>query len=90
MNLIPIESSNIHSAGYDPETRVMCVRFRDYVHKGNGVVKPGAVYEHLDVSPEAFEAFMAAESKGAHFAAHIRRFERTGESRGFEHRKVEE
>jgi hypothetical protein len=82
MNLTPVESSNIHSAGYDPETRVMRVRFHDYTHKGNGVVQPGRVYEHLDVSPEDYAAFMAAESKGAHYARHVRGT--------FEHRKVEE
>ena len=63
LTLIPISSSNIHSAGYDPETRVMRVRFRDYVHKNNGVVQPGRVYEHLDVSPEAWRAFMAQTAR---------------------------
>lgn len=84
MNLTPIESSHIHSAGYDPETRIMRVRFRDYIHKGNGVVKPGAVIDHLDVAPEVYEAFMASDSRGKHYNDHIRQ----SSDRGFEHRRV--
>lgn len=80
----PIESSNIHSAGYDPEARVMRVRFRDRTDK-HGTVKPGSIYEHLDVPQEAYDAFMAAESKGSHYATHIRRHQRGG----FEHRRVD-
>ena len=85
MQLTPINSSNIHSVGYDLDTRTMRVRFRDRTDR-HGAVKPGGIYEHQDVPQEAFDAFMAAESKGAHYAQHIRR---TGE-RGFEHRKVED
>ena len=61
MNRIAVESSQIKSAGHNPETRTMEVEF-----------KSGAVYLYNDVSAETFLIFMAAESKGRHFRDHIK------------------
>ena len=55
-------SSNIKGAGYDEDTRTLIVAFIS-----------GATYTYDNVPPEAFDAFMAADSKGRHFMRHIRK-----------------
>jgi KTSC domain len=43
----------------------------------------GRIYRYLDVPPEVYEAFMAAESKGRYYNDHIRDvylYERLGRS----------
>lgn len=57
----PVDSSNIHSVGYDPETRHLHVKFKS----------GGAVYRYEGVAPEAHAQFVAADSKGKHFKANI-------------------
>lgn len=61
MKLTEIESSNIAAIGYDPAAKKLRVQF-----------KGGGLYEYYDVPAAAHEKFMAAESKGGHFAKHIR------------------
>lgn len=61
MNMVPVESSNIKSVGYDPATRLMSVQFSD-----------GGTYDYEGVEPHHHAAFMAAPSKGKHFHQHIR------------------
>lgn len=56
-----VESSNIKSIGYDGESRTLEVAFLN-----------GGVYRYADVPATSYAALMAAESKGSHFAAHIR------------------
>jgi hypothetical protein len=51
---IPVPSSNIETAGYDPETGVMEIRFTKY-HR---------LYRYYGVGPDGWAAFWAAESKG--------------------------
>jgi hypothetical protein len=58
----PVESSNIASAGYDPKTRVLEVRFRG----------SGRLYRYNDVTPETHADFEKAPSKGSFFARNIR------------------
>lgn len=58
---IAVESSSIASIGYEPETATLIVEFRT-----------GALYEYPGVSPEIHHAFLAAESKGAHFNRFIK------------------
>ena len=63
-----VESSNLTSIGYDARLRILEVEFHS-----------GGVYRYLEVPKEIFAAFMAAESKGRYFTAHVRneyRFER--------------
>jgi hypothetical protein len=58
MDLKPVESSNIHSIGYDPETRTLGVRFKN---------KPEALYTYSDVPPAVYAALEGAESIGSAF-----------------------
>lgn len=59
--LIPVVSSNLESVGYDPETRLLAVKF-----------KRGGVYHYEDVDPEHFDGIQAAESAGKYFGEHLR------------------
>ncbi|HEY1024395.1 MAG TPA: KTSC domain-containing protein [Sphingobacteriaceae bacterium] len=61
MKKYPVESSVMTSAGYDAETRILEVQFK------NG----GAVRQYYDVSQALFDDFMAAESAGDFFNLHI-------------------
>ena len=61
MKLTEIESSNIAAIGYDAASKRLRVQFKN-----------GGLYEYPDVPAATHEAFMAAESKGSHFAKHIR------------------
>ena len=63
-----VESSNLTSIGYDARLRILEVEFHS-----------GGIYRYREVPKETFTAFMAAESKGRYFTAHVRneyRFER--------------
>lgn len=66
MNFTPVQSSNIRGIGYDPETHQMVVQFNS-----------GANYMHYGVSPEAYDAFMGAKSKGSHYHQAIKGVYRT-------------
>ena len=64
ITMTPVQSSQIHSIGHDPETNTMQVRFL----AGRGEQRgPGALYQYTGVSAEDFAAFEKAESKGSHF-----------------------
>lgn len=52
----PVASSNVEAIGYDPEARVMHVRF-----------KGGSTYAHHDVDPKDHAAFVRADSKDQHY-----------------------
>lgn len=60
IQLQPIESSNIESAGHDGTT--LEVKFRG----------SGKRYQYKGVTPELFNEFMKAPSKGSFFAKNIR------------------
>lgn len=66
MEMQPVESSNIHSIGYDPATRTMRIAFRD---RKNGATR---LYEYQGVSPVEHAALIKADSVGGHFHAHVR------------------
>ena len=56
------------SSAYDPENRVLYLRFQSR-----------DVYRYLDFPPEQYQQFLAAESRGRYFLANIRnqfRYER--------------
>lgn len=61
-----VESSQIHSVGYDPETLILEVAFRT---KSPDQV---SVYQYDDVSEDVYDAFMASSSKGKFLHAHIK------------------
>jgi hypothetical protein len=52
------ESSNVKSAGYDPATQTMEVKFHG---KGGN---PDSTYRYAAVPKEVYDAFLAADSKG--------------------------
>lgn len=63
MDMKSVKSSNIHSIGYDPEKRVLAVRFG---------AADGDVWHYEGVSPEQHAALISAESVGKHFHSNIR------------------
>jgi hypothetical protein len=60
MEMLPVDSSALHSVGYDPQTRTLKLRFAN-----------GGTYEYDDVPPQRYEALMSSASKGRHFREHI-------------------
>ena len=71
VRLVDVDSTQIHSIGYDPETQTLAVRFtRGYGEKRG----PGSLYHYANVTREDYDAFLAAESKGKHFGQHIKPF----------------
>lgn len=61
MNMIPVESSNLNSVGYDPDRAVLVIEFHH-----------GGVYEYYDVPESEYTGLLEAESKGKYFHAHIK------------------
>lgn len=61
--MTPVESHQVAAVGYDAERRTLSVTFT----RG-----AGAVYHYPNVEPAVHAAFMAAESKGKFFGAHIK------------------
>lgn len=55
-----VESSQISAIGHDPSRNALRIRFKDFKTK-----KDGATYE--------YQNFLAAESKGKHFGATIKK-----------------
>lgn len=53
MEMIPVDSSNILSIGYDPNSATLIIAF-----------KSGSEYEYYDVPQHEFDGFLAAPSKG--------------------------
>jgi len=66
MQMIPVESSQIHSIGYDEPTKTLRIQFK------NSKGEPGSLYSYANVPPELHVNFMAAESKGKFFGANIK------------------
>jgi hypothetical protein len=63
IHLKPVKSSQIHSIGYDPDTKTLAVSFT----RGSG-----AIYHYPDVDAELAESFRKAESIGNFFGQHIK------------------
>ena len=57
-----VESKMFTSAAYDPDKQILYLRFR----------KTGDVYRYFQFPPEAYQAFLEAESRGRFFLAYIR------------------
>lgn len=60
MQMIPVKSSNIKSAGYDESTKTMHIEF------ANGV------YQYPGVEIHQFAQMMESPSIGSHFHTHIK------------------
>ena len=61
MERFEVKSSTIHTIGFDAKAKILEVTFNS-----------GATYQYTGVSKEVADAFLNAESKGSHFAIHIR------------------
>lgn len=55
----PVNSSNIHSVGYDPAARALFVRFKRW--EKTGVPSPGALYRYADVPPDVYAKLVDAD-----------------------------
>jgi KTSC domain len=62
--MVPVESSSIELIGYDEDERELYVRFHNR----------GRTYAYEDVSPEQFDALLAAPSKGRYLNWEIKPF----------------
>jgi KTSC domain-containing protein len=62
MDRLNISSTNIKSAGYDPERQVLEIEFQG-----------GAVYQYRDVPADIIDALRSAASPGKFFEASIKR-----------------
>ena len=58
----PVNSSNVHSVGYDPEQKILSVEFK------NG----GGVYHYHDVEKDVHEGLVAARSVGGYLHANVK------------------
>ena len=61
MKRISVESSNLRSIGYDVDAGKLEVEF-----------KGGEVYEYSRISPQVWDNFLSASSKGKFFALYLR------------------
>ena len=61
MTRTPVQSSNIVSIGYNPDTAELEIEFSS------------GVYRYADVPADQHRQFMVSESLGRHFAAHIKK-----------------
>lgn len=61
----PVESSQIHSIGHDPDTSTLHVRFK-------GKNGPGSLYTYSGVSPDLHAELIGAENIGQFFGANIK------------------
>ncbi|WP_329851099.1 KTSC domain-containing protein [Stenotrophomonas pavanii] len=71
IQLLDVDSSQIHSIGHDAATNILAICF----YRGWGANRvPAAVYHYPNFSAEEFQAFKDAESIGKHFGACIKPF----------------
>lgn len=59
--MIPVNSSNISSIGYNEEERILFVEFNR-----------GPIYQYFDVPKHVYQALLAVPSKGDYFIDHIK------------------
>jgi len=61
--MIPVQSSNVTSIGYNEETETLRVAFQS-----------GSIYEYYNVPPPIFEQFKSAPSIGSYLNRNIKGF----------------
>jgi hypothetical protein len=57
----PVQSSNLATVGYDPQTEILEIEFQN-----------GMIYQYFNVSPGVYDEFRTASSLGRYFNAMIR------------------
>lgn len=60
MERIPMDSSNIISAGYDPESKTLEVEFKGKI-----------VWQYYDFPENMWNEFLGSRSKGKYFASQV-------------------
>ncbi len=61
MNRIPVDSSNLASVGYDPNSLTLEIEFNN-----------GSLYQYFDVPEVVYQQLMQADSKGTFLNAYIK------------------
>ena len=61
MQRTAVDSSNLHSVGYDPNSQILEVAFLN-----------GRIYQYENVPQEVYQNLMNAPSHGSYFHHHIR------------------
>jgi hypothetical protein len=61
MELIPLDSSNLAAAGYDPATQVLRVQFKN-----------GSIYDYSQVPPDIANGLFSADSAGQYLHQRIK------------------
>lgn len=61
MEMIPVDSSNLHSVGYDSTNQILRVRFLS-----------GDVYDYFNVPEHLFNGLLSADSKGSYLHRYIK------------------
>lgn len=61
MDWIPVKSSNLKEIAYDPDERILGVRFLN-----------GTEYEYKNIPPQIFEGLKNADSKGTYLARYVK------------------
>ncbi|MPV55894.1 KTSC domain-containing protein [Burkholderia sp. HI2761] len=69
IDTLPVESSQIHSIGYDAESETLAVRFKD-----RKTSAPTSLYHYTEFTQANFDALKGADSIGSHFYKHIKPF----------------
>ncbi|WP_321789335.1 KTSC domain-containing protein [Burkholderia pyrrocinia] len=67
IDTLPVESSQIHSIGYDAESETLAVRFKD---RKTGA--PTSLYHYSGFTQANFDALKTADSIGSHFYKNIK------------------
>jgi hypothetical protein len=66
INMLIVESSQIHSIGHDAASNTLAIRFKNY--RGDA----SSLYHYDNFTVADFDAFRNAESIGKHFGQHIK------------------
>ncbi|MGN4069447.1 KTSC domain-containing protein [Burkholderia gladioli] len=67
IDMKPVESSQVHSIGYDAESETLAVRFKD---RKTGA--PNALYHYSQFTQANFDALRTADSIGSHLHRHVK------------------
>ncbi len=72
-DMVPVQSTNVDSVGYDAATGTLYVRFLYRYRRGEReAAAPGSLYGYRDVWPEEFLTLLEAGSKGGWVWDHLR------------------
>jgi len=67
IEMLPVESSQIHSIGHDPETSTLAIRFKS--HRDGS---PTSLYHYRNVDAGLFSSMKGAKSVGSWFYQNLK------------------